>query len=155
MDSIKCSGSNPYWLLLQGVCYIGKHQTKRQEMLRKCPATKFSIPNTWTLDNDVTLVFGKYTQGFGYFGDVQVQAQRNEDLEELRELSSGRFGIVYHGKWRGTYVAIKRIKKSCFATQSSDQHYDCGLEQGGGGRFSRIREVDNNGSWLGIQRHLL
>lgn len=45
----------------------------------------------------------------------------NEDLEELRELGSGTFGTVYHGKWRGSDVAIKRIKKSCFTGRSSEQ----------------------------------
>lgn len=50
-----------------------------------------------------------------------VQIIRNDDLEELRELGSGTFGTVYHGKWRGTDVAIKRIKKSCFAGRSSEQ----------------------------------
>ena len=45
----------------------------------------------------------------------------NEDLEELKELGSGTFGTVYHGKWRGTDVAIKRIKKSCFTGRSSEQ----------------------------------
>nr|XP_027063204.1 serine/threonine-protein kinase CTR1-like [Coffea arabica] len=45
----------------------------------------------------------------------------NKDLEELRELGSGTFGTVYHGKWRGTDVAIKRIKKSCFIGRSSEQ----------------------------------
>lgn len=45
----------------------------------------------------------------------------NEDLEELKELGSGSFGTVYHGKWRGSDVAIKRIKKSCFAGRSSEQ----------------------------------
>ncbi|KAH8521640.1 hypothetical protein H0E87_002620 [Populus deltoides] len=46
---------------------------------------------------------------------------KNEDLEELKELGSGTFGTVYHGKWRGTDVAIKRIKKSCFTGRSSEQ----------------------------------
>ncbi|KAH9618419.1 hypothetical protein KSS87_011568 [Heliosperma pusillum] len=50
-----------------------------------------------------------------------VQIIKNEDLEELRELGSGTFGTVYHGKWRGTDVAIKRIKKSCFTGRSSEQ----------------------------------
>lgn len=50
-----------------------------------------------------------------------LQIIKNEDLEELRELGSGTFGTVYHGKWRGTDVAIKRIKKSCFAGRSSEQ----------------------------------
>ncbi|XP_058096453.1 uncharacterized protein LOC131242065 isoform X2 [Magnolia sinica] len=53
------------------------------------------------------------------FSDLQII--KNEDLEELKELGSGTFGTVYHGKWRGTDVAIKRIKKSCFAGRSSEQ----------------------------------
>ncbi|RVW24381.1 Serine/threonine-protein kinase EDR1 [Vitis vinifera] len=50
-----------------------------------------------------------------------LQMIKNADLEELKELGSGTFGTVYHGKWRGTDVAIKRIKKSCFAGRSSEQ----------------------------------
>ncbi|XP_010417624.1 PREDICTED: uncharacterized protein LOC104703316 [Camelina sativa] len=55
---------------------------------------------------------------FDYSG---LQIIKNEDLEELKELGSGTFGTVYHGKWRGSDVAIKRIKKSCFAGRSSEQ----------------------------------
>ncbi|KAK4253535.1 hypothetical protein QN277_010196 [Acacia crassicarpa] len=57
-------------------------------------------------------------------GDIDIstlQVIENEDLEELKELGSGTFGTVYHGKWRGTDVAIKRIKKSCFTGRSSEQ----------------------------------
>ncbi|KAF6141133.1 hypothetical protein GIB67_006578 [Kingdonia uniflora] len=54
-------------------------------------------------------------------GIYGLQIIKNADLEELRELGSGTFGTVYHGKWRGTDVAIKRIKKSCFAGRSSEQ----------------------------------
>jgi len=50
-----------------------------------------------------------------------IQIIRNADLEELTELGSGTYGTVYHGKWRGTDIAIKRIKKSCFAGRSSEQ----------------------------------
>lgn len=50
-----------------------------------------------------------------------MQIIKNADLEELQELGSGTFGTVYHGKWRGTDVAIKRIKKSCFSDRSSEQ----------------------------------
>uniref|UniRef100_A0A2P2M006 Uncharacterized protein LOC105121394 n=2 Tax=Rhizophora mucronata TaxID=61149 RepID=A0A2P2M006_RHIMU len=57
----------------------------------------------------------------GEFDISTLQIIKNEDLEELRELGSGTFGTVYHGKWRGTDVAIKRIKKSCFAGRSSEQ----------------------------------
>ncbi|XP_066363593.1 uncharacterized protein [Miscanthus floridulus] len=49
-----------------------------------------------------------------------LQIIKDEDLEELRELGSGTFGTVYHGKWRGSDVAIKRIKKSCFTGRSSE-----------------------------------
>ncbi|XP_078432612.1 RAF-like serine/threonine-protein kinase 24 [Wolffia australiana] len=52
---------------------------------------------------------------------TRFQQIKNEDLEEMRELGSGTFGTVYHGKWRGTDVAIKRIKKSCFTGRSSEQ----------------------------------
>ncbi|KAI3881546.1 hypothetical protein MKX03_035624 [Papaver bracteatum] len=57
----------------------------------------------------------------GGFDISTLQIIKNEDLEELRELGSGTFGTVYHGKWRGTDVAIKRIKKSCFTGRSSEQ----------------------------------
>ncbi|XP_061351631.1 uncharacterized protein LOC133296623 isoform X2 [Gastrolobium bilobum] len=57
----------------------------------------------------------------GEFDISTLQLIKNEDLEELRELGSGTFGTVYHGKWRGSDVAIKRIKKSCFAGRSSEQ----------------------------------
>ncbi|XVF32244.1 hypothetical protein REPUB_Repub17cG0064800 [Reevesia pubescens] len=50
-----------------------------------------------------------------------LQIIKNADLEELRELGSGTYGTVYHGKWRGTDVAIKRINKSCFSGRSSEQ----------------------------------
>ncbi|KAJ7948972.1 Kinase family protein [Quillaja saponaria] len=57
----------------------------------------------------------------GEFDISTLQVIRNDDLEELKELGSGTFGTVYHGKWRGTDVAIKRIKKSCFTGRSSEQ----------------------------------
>eukprot|EP00250_Pteridium_aquilinum_P002112 c12315_g1_i1 orf=493-4239(+) len=50
-----------------------------------------------------------------------LQMIRNCDLEELRELGSGTFGTVYHGKWRGTDVAIKRIKASCFTGRQAER----------------------------------
>ncbi|KAI8012815.1 putative serine/threonine-protein kinase SIS8 [Camellia lanceoleosa] len=50
-----------------------------------------------------------------------LQIIKNADLEELWELGSGTYGTVYHGKWRGTDVAIKRIKNSCFVGRSSEQ----------------------------------
>ncbi|XP_021741872.1 uncharacterized protein LOC110708075 isoform X2 [Chenopodium quinoa] len=51
----------------------------------------------------------------------RLQIIKNGDLEELRELGSGTFGTVYHGKWRGTDVAIKRINDRCFAGKPPEQ----------------------------------
>ncbi|KAL7585274.1 uncharacterized protein LOC111880233 [Lactuca sativa] len=50
-----------------------------------------------------------------------LQIIKNAELEELKELGSGTYGTVYHGRWRGSDVAIKRIKKSCFSGRSSEQ----------------------------------
>ncbi|KAL8128724.1 hypothetical protein V2J09_017879 [Rumex salicifolius] len=50
-----------------------------------------------------------------------LQTIRNDDLEEIKELGSGTYGAVYHGKWKGSDVAIKRIKASCFAGRPSER----------------------------------
>ncbi|CAO2839870.1 unnamed protein product [Amaranthus hypochondriacus] len=67
-------------------------------------------------DSDIDAVMAEIEAGL--YG---LQIIKNADLEELRELGSGTYGTVYHGKWRGTDVAIKRIKKSCFSGRSSEQ----------------------------------
>ncbi|KAL8497753.1 hypothetical protein ACS0TY_021185 [Phlomoides rotata] len=63
----------------------------------------------------------KINLGFPASGIGRLQIIKNTDLEELRELGSGTFGTVYHGKWRGTDVAIKRINDRCFAGKPSEQ----------------------------------
>lgn len=52
---------------------------------------------------------------------IFYQTIRNEDLEENRVLGTGTYGAVYHGKWKGSDVAIKRIKASCFAGRPSER----------------------------------
>ncbi|CAA3027358.1 serinethreonine- kinase ctr1 [Olea europaea subsp. europaea] len=63
----------------------------------------------------------KINFGFPVDSIGQLQIIKNSDLEELRELGSGTFGTVYHGEWRGTDVAIKRINDRCFAGKPSEQ----------------------------------
>ncbi|KAH0454728.1 hypothetical protein IEQ34_016652 [Dendrobium chrysotoxum] len=56
---------------------------------------------------------------FVVINDIKhIQIIKNCDLDELRELGSGTFGAVYHGKWRGPFVAIKRIHDIYFAGKS-------------------------------------
>ena len=50
-----------------------------------------------------------------------IQIIKHADIEEVQELGSGTYGTVYYGKWRGSDVAIKRIKRSCFSGNSSEQ----------------------------------
>uniref|UniRef100_A0A0D9WSL3 Protein kinase domain-containing protein n=1 Tax=Leersia perrieri TaxID=77586 RepID=A0A0D9WSL3_9ORYZ len=79
------------------------------------PNTKSSEPQPPVL-NDGVAVPSKV--------DAEAHANeiiKNNDLEELQELGSGTFGTVYHGKWRGSDVAIKRINDRCFAGKPSEQ----------------------------------
>ncbi|OMO52255.1 Phox/Bem1p [Corchorus capsularis] len=79
-----------------------QHKAKLEEIKTKQPdRTNFGI---------------RVSDGIG-----RLQIIKNSDLEELRELGSGTFGTVYHGKWRGTDVAIKRINDRCFAGKPSEQ----------------------------------
>ncbi|KAG0476191.1 hypothetical protein HPP92_013032 [Vanilla planifolia] len=85
----------------------------------------FQVENPYAMVGENELRFA-IAEACGPAFDTEIdfnnlQIIKNEDLEELRELGSGTFGTVYHGKWRGTDVAIKRIKKSCFTGRSSEQ----------------------------------
>ncbi|KAF2317970.1 hypothetical protein GH714_041294 [Hevea brasiliensis] len=48
----------------------------------------------------------------------ELQTIKSSDLEYIKELGSGTYGTVYYGKWKGSGVAIKRIKPSCFTEDS-------------------------------------
>nr|GEW84848.1 PB1 domain, protein kinase domain, ephrin receptor type-A /type-B [Tanacetum cinerariifolium] len=43
-----------------------------------------------------------------------------------RQLGASTHGTVYHGKWKGFDVAIKRIKASCFAVKALFPTFLCG-----------------------------
>ncbi|XP_052183976.1 uncharacterized protein LOC127796001 [Diospyros lotus] len=45
----------------------------------------------------------------------ELQDIKNCDLEYVKELGSGTYGTVLYGKWKGSDVAIKKFKPSCFA----------------------------------------
>ncbi|KAJ9140942.1 hypothetical protein P3X46_031531 [Hevea brasiliensis] len=51
---------------------------------------------------------------YTHLANRELQTIKNSDLEYIEELGSGTYGTVYHGKWKGSSVAIKRIKPSCF-----------------------------------------
>ncbi|XP_072994329.1 uncharacterized protein [Typha latifolia] len=44
----------------------------------------------------------------------ELQTIKTSDLEELRELGSGTYGTVFYGKWKGSDVAIKRLRPNVF-----------------------------------------
>eukprot|EP00252_Welwitschia_mirabilis_P025911 TRINITY_DN826_c0_g2_i2.p1 TRINITY_DN826_c0_g2~~TRINITY_DN826_c0_g2_i2.p1 ORF type:complete len:1395 (-),score=305.36 TRINITY_DN826_c0_g2_i2:508-4692(-) len=50
-----------------------------------------------------------------------LQIIKNDDLEDVKELGSGTYGTVYYGRWKGSDVAIKRIKASCFTGDQPEQ----------------------------------
>ncbi|KAI3709134.1 hypothetical protein L2E82_38893 [Cichorium intybus] len=50
-----------------------------------------------------------------------IKAEEEATAREIRELGTGTYGAVYHGKWKGSDVAIKRIKASCFAGKPSER----------------------------------
>lgn len=51
-----------------------------------------------------------------------MQTIKNTDLEYIKEIGSGMYGTVYYGKWKGSDVAIKRIKPSCFTEDSLEEN---------------------------------
>ncbi|KAK4431815.1 Serine/threonine-protein kinase CTR1 [Sesamum alatum] len=85
------------------------------------PTTQYNEPDRDKFEGIKTKLPGNTNLGFPASGIGRLQIIKNGDLEELRELGSGTFGTVYHGKWRGTDVAIKRINDRCFAGKPSEQ----------------------------------
>ncbi|KAF5725815.1 hypothetical protein HS088_TW23G00544 [Tripterygium wilfordii] len=51
----------------------------------------------------------------------ELQTIKNSDLEYLKELGSGTYGTVYYGKWKGSDVAIKKIRPSYFTNGLSEE----------------------------------
>ncbi|KAI3408724.1 Protein kinase domain-containing protein, partial [Psidium guajava] len=115
------SGTSTSALLME----LGHSQLKNREGLQfDSVAEKSKIPESeyqGQIELRSTVLPPLDPSSLGGVDISTLQLIKNEDLEELRELGSGTFGTVYHGKWRGTDVAIKRIKKICFTGRSSEQ----------------------------------
>ncbi|KAK1323463.1 Serine/threonine-protein kinase CTR1 [Acorus calamus] len=85
-------------------------------------AQRMVAPLDNKIEENKAKLLDKATHGLQITEDIsRLQIIKNSDLEELRELGSGTFGTVYHGKWRGSDVAIKRINDRCFAGKKSEQ----------------------------------
>lgn len=102
------------------VCYIKQPAVKNISINSLLKNPKLLLGFTLCIIEGAGWEVDKGVLNSPHFHIAFLQIIKNEDLEELKELGSGTFGTVYHGKWRGTDVAIKRIKKSCFTGQSSE-----------------------------------
>ncbi|XP_050365535.1 uncharacterized protein LOC126784080 [Argentina anserina] len=85
-------------------------------------AASHLVTSQATVENQVCALTGQSKMIVEMEASVYgLQIIRNADLEELRELGSGTYGTVFYGRWKGSDVAIKRIKKTCFAGRSLEQ----------------------------------
>ncbi|KAG5559412.1 hypothetical protein RHGRI_009074 [Rhododendron griersonianum] len=79
-------------------------------------------PSNLSVDKQADI--GEYrncSKGNGSIPGDLLQTIKNSDLEYIKELGSGTYGFVFHGKWKGCDVAIKKFKPSCFAEGAPDQ----------------------------------
>ncbi|RID72066.1 hypothetical protein BRARA_C03971 [Brassica rapa] len=101
---------------------------QRQDSLVTTPHTKLDSTDPLFLSEEAEANVDEKVNSFADTLIVEMEASvyglqmiKNADLEDLTELGSGTYGTVFHGKWRGTDVAIKRIRKSCFGGRSSER----------------------------------
>ncbi|XP_021275692.1 uncharacterized protein LOC110410367 [Herrania umbratica] len=70
-------------------------------------------------------VIGRISSGltafFTHLATRELQTIKSSDLEYIKELGAGAYGTVFYGKWKGSDVAIKRLKPSCFSEGSVEE----------------------------------
>ncbi|XP_065851164.1 RAF-like serine/threonine-protein kinase PRAF [Euphorbia lathyris] len=99
-----------------------KESTSEESKDDKISSKDIEIKQKPKFEDVISKVPERVNFGFPMSGGIgRLQIIKNGDLEELQELGSGTFGTVYHGKWRGTDVAIKRINGRCFAGKPTEQ----------------------------------
>lgn len=54
------------------------------------------------------------TAFYAHLTSQGLQTIRTTDVECIKELGSGTYGTVYYEEWKGSDVAIKRLKSCCF-----------------------------------------
>ncbi|CAM8925233.1 unnamed protein product [Rhodiola kirilowii] len=109
--------------LLEESAVQPSHDSKLKKELAKeteSPSLQLQLDLEWNSENEKTSKI-EPTKAEAEAIARGLQTIKTADLEEIRELGSGTYGSVYHGKWKGSDVAIKRIKASCFAGKPSER----------------------------------
>ena len=84
--------------------------TQSQSVLLPWPPFPFKIPSACFYGADGVLAILL----------LLIQTIEESDLEYIEKLGSGNYGTVYYGKWKGSDVAIKKIKPSCFCGDAKE-----------------------------------
>ncbi|XP_022732217.1 dual specificity protein kinase shkE-like isoform X2 [Durio zibethinus] len=70
-------------------------------------------------------VIGRISSGltafYTHLATQELQTIRSSELEYIKELGEGACGTVFYGKWKGSDVAIKRLKPRCFSEGSVEE----------------------------------
>ncbi|XP_058112862.1 uncharacterized protein LOC131255924 [Magnolia sinica] len=107
-SSMKLSG--PSSLAVAHVSFSSGKDLAHEEENQKSTLSSFN-----TEEKVVGESTSKLVAFYAHLATRELQTIKNSDLEEIRELGSGTYGTVFYGKWKGSDVAIKRIKPSCFS----------------------------------------
>ncbi|KAF8400686.1 hypothetical protein HHK36_013986 [Tetracentron sinense] len=118
MDEVHCS-SGPF-VAREGVTL----NSSSEDSIKLGKDLAHRENNHHTCSKAIGIMHGEILQSFTHLAIQELQqdliflyclqAIQSSDLEDIRQLGSGAYGTVSYGKWKGSDVAIKRIKPSCF-----------------------------------------